>query len=61
MIVAMTHNCPSPAIGDIGQVQAQHFAGAQAAIEHEPDHGEIAPATQLRQQLRDLLGIKRSR
>jgi hypothetical protein len=61
MIVPVAHGDASPAVGDIGQMEAEHLTGPQAAIEHQTHHGKITPGAQLQQQPRDLLGIKWSR
>ena len=57
MIVPVADSDASPAVGDIGQMEAEHLTRPQAAIEHQTHHGKITPGAQLQQQPRDLLGI----
>ena len=61
MIVPVTHYQSAPAIGDIGEMQTEHLAGSEAAIEHQAHDRQVTPAAQLGYQLRDLLGVERAR
>ena len=44
-----------PAVGYVGEVKAQHLAGAKAAVEHQADQCQVAATTQLGNQCVDML------
>ena len=46
---------PSPAICNVGEVQAKHFTWSQTAVEHQANDCQIAARSQLRDQRVDLL------
>lgn len=61
VVVATANRQTSSAMGDVVQVQAEHFAGAEAAVEHEQKHGPVTFTTQRGQQGVDLAVGQRPR
>ena len=61
VVVAFSDRDTSMAVGDVLEMQAQHLAGAQTAVEHEQHHGQVPQPGEAVDQRRQLGVAHRSR
>ena len=60
VVVAFADRHPPAAVGNVVQLQAQHLAWPQPAVEHQQEHRKVPQARQTGQQRVDVLAAHRS-